>query len=238
MRFIILSFLYISVIIIKHLQWKNLLTGDSGKLLGYINVVFFYPLASAFIIAAVVCVIIRKTRANQIIVGTNYAMAMLLIVSSATWLWNGSSWTYTAPGAPITITLPNKEWKTTVTTPHGYRMTVVMKDIHAGISVISDTPDASNIHSFEDLLTAQQIKFKEGYHADAFKLHPCSVNGFQCAYQDYILTTENGLEKRALSMSLLDKTHFVQVMAVIDLDYVDQYYDEVMAILQSAKKAE
>ncbi|WP_194208575.1 hypothetical protein [Superficieibacter sp. 1612_C1] len=231
MKFIILAALYIAVIIIKHLQWKVLLTDDSGAILSYINLVFFYPLASAFLIAAVVCVIVRKTQAYQMIIGINWVMGMILSISAAILLSDGFSWNYTAPGTPVTLTFPDKQWKPVTTAPYGYRLTLVMKDTHAGLSVVSDTQDASNIHNFNELLTWQQIKYKQDYQADRFNIYPCSVDGFRCGYQDFNQIAEDGTKKRTLLMSLFDKTHFVQIIAVIDLPYVGQYYDSVKEIM-------
>ena len=100
---------------------------------------------------------------------------------------------------------------------------------------MSSTQDASHVHNFDELLTSQQIHFKSSYQADAFTLYPCQVDGFRCAYQDYIATTDDGDEKRSILMTLLDNTHFIQVAAVIDQKYADEYYDEVMTIFNSAK---
>lgn len=235
MRFIVLGVLYISVIIIKHLQWKNLITDDAGNIISYVNLVFFYPLGTACLVAAAFCVIFRKTAQPQIIAGTSWVMGIILLFSCATHFWQFFSWEYTAPNAPITLTFPSNEWKTVVTTPHGYRMTVVMKNAHAGISVISSMQDSSNVHNFDELLTSQQIRFKSSYQADVFTLFPCQVDGFRCAYQDYIATTDDGDEKRSILMTLFDNTHFIQVAAVIDQKYDDEYYDEIMGIMQSAK---
>ena len=235
MRFIVLGVLYISVIIIKHLQWKNLITDDAGNIISYVNLVFFYPLGTACLVAAAFCVIFRKTAQPQIIAGTSWVMGIILLFSCATHFWQFFSWEYTAPNAPITLTFPSNEWKTAVTTPRGYRMTVVMKNAHVAISVMSSMQDASNVHNFDELLTSQQIHFKSSYQADAFTLYPCQVDGFRCAYQDYIATTDDGDEKRSILMTLLDNTHFIQVAAVIDQKYADEYYEEVMTIFNSAK---
>ncbi|MEO3992451.1 hypothetical protein [Pseudocitrobacter cyperus] len=237
MRFIVLTVLYIAVIIIKHLQWKNLLAGESGEILSYINIVFFYPLATACLVGAAFCVILRKTAQRQIIMATNVMMGIILTVSSALYLWENTfwRWTYTAPNAPVTLTFPNGEWKTVVTNPHGYRMTVVMKGTHVGISVFVTSQDADNIHNFDELLTSQQIRFKENYKGDAFKLKPCKIEGFKCATQEYIRTAENGKEKTNISMFLLDDIHLIQIAAIIDEKYTDEYYDEVMAIMNTAK---
>lgn len=237
MRFMILFVLYIAVIIIKHLQWKNLLAGESGELLSYINLVFFYPLGTACLVGAAFCVIFRKTAQRQIIKATNWIMGIILVMSSAIYLQDHFfwSWTYTAPNAPITLTFPNGDWKTAVTHPHGYRMTLVTKGLRAAISVITASQDASNIHNFDELLTSQQITYKADYKADIFKLTPCQVEGFKCALQQYELTNESGKKDTLISMFLFDDIHFVQVVATMDTKYKNEYLDEIMGILETAK---
>lgn len=60
MQNIILLFIYLLLIVVNHFRYKFLLSGNTGEMILYFANVFFNPLALSFIIAAIICITIKK----------------------------------------------------------------------------------------------------------------------------------------------------------------------------------
>ncbi|MBZ5718201.1 hypothetical protein LAZ26_11240, partial [Haemophilus influenzae] len=62
------------------------------------------------------------------------------------------------------------------------------------------------------------------------------VQGFACAYQEGVQTMSDGKVSHAIFMTLLDNTNLIQLVAAIDPDYLDEYQEEVMKMMLSARQ--
>lgn len=110
MQNIILLFIYLLLIVVNHFRYKFLLSGNTGEMILYFANVFFNPLALSFIIAAIICITIKKRSSHSFIRGTCWLMGLFLIYSSYTVWERHSTWDYTFPGPGITVTVPSKQW--------------------------------------------------------------------------------------------------------------------------------
>ncbi|AHA67837.1 Putative membrane protein [Shigella dysenteriae 1617] len=83
------------------------------------------------------------------------------------------------------------------------------------------------MHSIEELTAIQN---------GTAEMHVCDVQGFACAYQEGVQTMSDGKVRHAIFMTLLDNTNLIQLVAAIDPDYFDEYQEEVMKMMLSARQ--
>lgn len=224
MQNIILLFIYLLLIAVNHFRYKFLLSGNAGEMILYFANVFFNPLAVSFIIATIICITIKKRSSRSFIRGTCWLMGLFLIYSSYTVWERHSTWDYTFPGPGITVTVPSKQWVANIVKQGPI---LVTRDAHAILVIVAFSQNELGVHSIEKLTTAQ---------AGTPELHICDIQGFTCAYQEGIQTMSDGKVRHAIFMTLLNNTNLIRLTAAIDPDYLDEYREDVMKMMLSARQ--
>ena len=224
MQNIILLILYLFLIAVNHFRYKFLLSGNTGEMILYFANVFFNPLALSFIIATIICITIKKRSSRSFIRGTCWLMGLFLIYSSYTVWERHSTWDYSFPGPGITVTVPSKQWVANIVKQGP---TLVTRDAHAILAIVAFSQKEGGVHSIEELTATQN---------GTAEMHVCDVQGFACAYQEGVQTMSDGKVRHAIFMTLLDNTNLIQLVAAIDPDYLDEYQEEVMKMMLSARQ--
>ncbi|MCZ9149936.1 hypothetical protein [Escherichia albertii] len=224
MQNIILLFIYLLLIAVNHFRYKFLLSGNAGEMILYFANVFFNPLAVSFIIATIICITIKKRSSRSFIRGTCWLMGLFLIYSSYTVWERHSTWDYTFPGPGITVTVPSKQWVFNMVKQGPI---LVTRDAHAILIIVAFSQNELGVHSIKELTAAQ---------AGTPELHICDIQGFTCAYQEGIQTMSDGKVRHAIFMTLLNNTNLIRLTAAIDPDYLDEYREDVMKMMLSARQ--
>lgn len=220
MQNIILLFIYLLLIVVNHFRYKFLLSGNTGEMILYFANVFFNPLALSFIIAAIICITIKKKQPQ--LYSRHLLVGLFLIYSSYTVWERHSTWDYTFPGPGITVTVPSKQWVANIVKQGPI---LVTRDAHAILVIVAFSQNELGVHSIEELTATQN---------GTAQMHVCDVKGFACAYQEGIQTMSDGKIRHAIFMTLLDNTNLIRLVAAIDPDYLDEYQEEVMKMILSA----
>lgn len=95
------------------------------------------------------------------------------------------------------------------------------------LAIVAFSQNEVGVHSIEELTATQN---------GTAEMHVCDVQGFACAYQEGVQTMSDGKVRHAIFMTLLDNTNLIQLVAAIDPDYLDEYQEEVMKMMLSARQ--
>ncbi|HAW8810618.1 TPA: hypothetical protein JYV79_003104, partial [Escherichia coli] len=167
---------------------------------------------------------IKKRSSRSFIRGTCWLMGLFLIYSSYTVWERHSIWDYTFPEPGITVTVPSKQWVANIVKQGP---TLVTRDAHAILAIVAFSQNELGVHSIEELTATQN---------GTAEMHVCDVQGFACAYQERVQTMSDAKVRHAIFMTLLDNTNLIQLVAAIDPDYLDEYQEEVMKMMLSARQ--
>lgn len=236
MRYVVLLILYIANIVIGHILHSNLLSGNADMQGEYIGAVLLFPTIFPAIISGVICAIAKKRTSASFVRGGCWTLGVTLFSHTGTVLRSAPPWHYTFEDVGISVSVPNRHWKTNTTKTNNLTM-LITDDSNATIYArpIPQTENTSDLT--EEIIAHQQLMLVAQYNEDAFQFHDCEVKGYTCHYQDVLLKIDDD-SKRVISFVLQNKKHAFLMNAYITPDFVNKYRDPAVKIILSAKSVE